>query len=440
MRPPRIPPAIEGLLAKVEGKRFLELLSHNLPDAPYWHWDELRHRRPPEGLNSEEWWLSLRLRRQARAQPLPVQDARGKTFSWFLTNSMQLILHKVDMGAGGSVSMPSQVTNHETRDQYYVSSLMEEAITSSQIEGAATTREIARDMLRSQRKPRDTGERMILNNYLTMRQLERWKNQDLTPDLIFEIHRSITQDTLEDPTAAGRLRRPDEIVEVVDEQTEEVLHVPPPAHTLPTRLQALCDFANQPDETLPFIHPVLRGILLHFWLAYDHPFKDGNGRTARALFYWLMLRRDFWLFQFISISQIILRSRRDYGMAFLKTETDSNDLNYFLLHQLQVIEQAIAALHDYIRRKTQELEEVGKNIKAIEEFNHRQQALLNRALRHPGTSFTIESHQNSHAVSYATARADLLRLVKLQLLNQRKRGKAFVFEAPVDLDQRLRQG
>jgi Fic family protein len=424
----------------VEGKRFLELLSHNLPDAPYWHWDELRHRRPPEGLNSEEWWLSLRLRRQARAQPLPVQDARGKTFSWFLTNSMQLILHKVDMGAGGSVSMPSQVTNHETRDQYYVSSLMEEAITSSQIEGAATTREIARDMLRSQRKPRDTGERMILNNYLTMRQLERWKNQDLTPDLIFEIHRSITQDTLEDPTAAGRLRRPDEIVEVVDEQTEEVLHVPPPAHTLPTRLQALCDFANQPDETLPFIHPVLRGILLHFWLAYDHPFKDGNGRTARALFYWLMLRRDFWLFQFISISQIILRSRRDYGMAFLKTETDSNDLNYFLLHQLQVIEQAIAALHDYIRRKTQELEEVGKNIKAIEEFNHRQQALLNRALRHPGTSFTIESHQNSHAVSYATARADLLRLVKLQLLNQRKRGKAFVFEAPVDLEQRLRQG
>jgi Fic family protein len=424
----------------VEGKRFLELLSHNLPDAPYWHWDELRHRRPPEGLNSEEWWLSLRLRRQARAQPLPVQDARGKTFSWFLTNSMQLILHKVDMGAGGRVSMPSQVTNHETRDQYYVSSLMEEAITSSQIEGAATTREIARDMLRSQRKPRDTGERMILNNYLTMRQLERWKNQDLTPDLIFEIHRSITQDTLEDPTAAGRLRRPDEIVEVVDEQTEEVLHVPPPAHTLPTRLQALCDFANQPDETLPFIHPVLRGILLHFWLAYDHPFKDGNGRTARALFYWLMLRRDFWLFQFISISQIILRSRRDYGMAFLKTETDSNDLNYFLLHQLQVIEQAIAALHDYIRRKTQELEEVGKNIKAIEEFNHRQQALLNRALRHPGTSFTIESHQNSHAVSYATARSDLLRLVKLQLLNQRKRGKAFVFEAPVDLEQRLRQG
>jgi Fic family protein len=127
-------------------------------------------------------------------------------------------------------------------------------------------------------------------------------------------------------------------------------------------------------------------------------------------------------------------------MAFLKTETDSNDLNYFLLHQLQVIEQAIAALHEYIRRKTQELEEAGKNIKAIDEFNHRQQALLNRALRHPGTIFTIESHQNSHAVSYATARADLLRLVKLQLLNQRKRGKAFVFEAPVDLEQRLRQG
>ena len=440
MKPPRTPPSLESLMAGLEQKRFLELLTLNLPNDAYWHWDELRHRQPPKGLTSEEWWLNLRLRRQTRAQLLPLTDARGRAFSWFLTDSMQFILHKVDMGAGGRVGMPSQVTHHETRDQYYVNSLMEEAITSSQIEGAATTREIARDMLRSQRQPRDMSERMILNNFLTMRQLEHWKDQDLTPELIFEIHRSITQDTLNDPSAAGRLRRPDEIVEVVDESTEEVLHMSPPAHLLPERLQSLCDFANQPEDSRPFIHPVVRGILLHFWLAYDHPFQDGNGRTARALFYWLMLRHDFWLFQFISISQIILRSRKAYGMAFLKTETDNHDLNYFLLHQLQVIEQAIEALHEYIRRKTQELEEIGHIIQAVEEFNHRQQALLNRALRHPGTIFTIESHQNSHLVSYATARADLLRLVERQLLNQRKRGKAFVFEAPADLEMRLRQG
>lgn len=293
-------------------------------------------------------------------------------------------------------------------------------------------------ILRSQIVPKDNSERMILNNYLTMREIEQWKNQKLTPELIFEIHRKITENTLDDSTAAGRLRRADELVEVVDEQTEEVLHVPPPACTLEKRMQAMCDFANQSDDSSPFVHPVIRGVILHFWLAYDHPFKDGNGRTARALFYWLMLNRGFWLFQFVSISQILLRSRSRNGQAFLKTETDDNDLNYFLLHQLEVIEQVIQSLHDYIARKTKEISEASKRLKALEEFNHRQETLLNRAIRHPGTAFTIESHQNSHDVSYATARADLLGLVERGVLTLRKRGKAFVFEAPSDMEQRLR--
>jgi Fic family protein len=144
------------------------------------------------------------------------------------------------------------------------------------------------------------------------------------------------------------------------------------------------------------------------------------------------------LFQFVSISQILLRSRSRNGQAFLKTETDDNDLNYFLLHQLEVIEQVIQSLHDYIARKTKEISEASKRLKALEEFNHRQETLLNRAIRHPGTAFTIESHQNSHDVSYATARADLLGLVERGVLTLRKRGKAFVFEAPSDMEQRLR--
>lgn len=438
MRMLRTPPPLQELVRKVGLDRFWELFSQKLPDDPYLHWDEVRHRSPPEGMTIEEWWLNLRHHRQSQSKALPLSDAKGGSFTWFLTDRMLLILHKLDMRAGGTVLMPAQVTNPATRDQYYVSSLMEEAITSSQIEGAATTREVARDMLRSQRVPKDNSERMILNNYLTMREMEQWKHQKLTPELIFEIHRKITENTLDDPTAAGRLRRADELVEVVDEQTEEVLHVPPHASTLEKRMQAMCDFANQSEDSSPFVHPIIRGVILHFWLAYDHPFKDGNGRTARALFYWLLLNRGFWLFQFVSISQILLRSRSRYGQSFLKTETDGNDLNYFLLHQLEVIEQAIQSLHDYITRKTNEISEASKRLKALEEFNHRQEALLNRAIRHPGAVFTIESHQNSHGVSYATARADLLGLVGRGLLTQRKRGKAFVFEAPADWEQRLR--
>ena len=430
---------MESLFKKTEPTRIISLITQKLPDDRYFHWDELRHRSPPEGCTLEEWWLSLRFQRNSQARVLPLLDPQERAFSWFLTDPMLLCLHKIDMMAGGTVQMPAQVTNSSTRDQYLVSRLMEEAITSSQLEGAATTREVARDMLRSKSEPRNISERMILNNYLTMSELTNWRTQSLTPELVYEIHRHITMDTLDDPTAAGRLRRVDEPVEVIDEMTEEVLHTPPPAETLEARLQAMCDFANQPDDAVPFVHPIIRAVILHFWLAYDHPFKDGNGRTARALFYWMMLKRGFWLFQFISISQILLKARAQYGQAFLKTETDGNDLNYFLLHQLGVIEQAIKSLHDYIRRKSEEVSEASKRLRALGEFNHRQEALLNRAIRHPGTAFTIESHQQSHRVSYATARSDILRLVELSLLTQRKRGQAFVFEAASDLEKRLNE-
>jgi Fic family protein len=53
---------------------------------------------------------------------------------------------------------------------------MEEAITSSQLEGAATTREVAKEMIREGRQPRDRSERMILNNYLTMQRIGAIRN------------------------------------------------------------------------------------------------------------------------------------------------------------------------------------------------------------------------------------------------------------------------
>src|SRR5205814_10028127 len=59
-------------------------------------------------------------------------------------------------------------------------------------------------------------------------------------------------------------------------------------------------------DALPIFHPMVRSMILHFWLAYDHPFVDGNGRTARALFYWSMLRNGYWMFEYITISKIIL--------------------------------------------------------------------------------------------------------------------------------------
>jgi len=311
-RLPRKPPPVQELLERCGGLRealpLLTLLASEAAGDRYLHRDQLRHRTPPQGLSHEQWWLAEKLSR--RPTPLPLRASDGQAF-WFSQPPVLLQgLHEIDIQAGTSVVAPEAVTTRSTRDRYLLNSLMEEAITSSQMEGAATTRDVAKAMIRSRRPPRDRSERMILNNFLTMQRIRELRDQPLTPELVLDLHRLVSEETLDDPADAGRLRLPGQQV-VVDDSYGTVFHVPPPAGELPERLAELCRFANGETPNV-FVHPVVRAIGLHFWLAYDHPFSDGNGRTARALFYWAMLHQGYWLFEFISISSVINKARGQY--------------------------------------------------------------------------------------------------------------------------------
>jgi Fic family protein len=411
-------------------------------EGKYRHWEILRHLPTPNGFRHEDWWGAIKLVRRPALKPLPLTDAGGKPFRYAVTDMIARLLHEIDLGAGGNIGMPDPIVNPQTRSQYVMHSLFQEAVTSSQLEGAATTRAVAKEMLRTGRPPQTRGERMILNNYVTMQRIAEWKQRQLDEELIFEMHRMVTEGTLDNPDAGGRLRRADEKITVQDTITGEVFYSPPPAGQLKQRLRKLCEFANGSVLDVGkgrgrFIHPVVRAILLHFWLAYDHPFVDGNGRTARALFYWSMLRQGYWLFEFVSISEILVKAPAQYATSFLYTETDGNDATYFLLYQCEVIRRAIATLHQYIERKSKQLREIETTLKGTTLLNHRQQALITHALRHPGSRYTIEGHRRSHGVAYETARYDLLGLVKSRLLEPRKVGRAFAFVAPADIGDRL---
>ncbi|HLP10156.1 MAG TPA: Fic family protein [Opitutaceae bacterium] len=438
MRLPQAPPPLEKLFAKVGTKRMAAML----PQAAtlwrqdrYLHWNELRRRPAPDDLTHEEWWLLVKMGRGPNLRQIPLADKAGRPFQFSIPVQLIELLHLIDRGLGSAWNLPAAVTHPSTRGEYVVSTLIQESITSSQLEGAVTTRDVAKEMLRSGRAPRDKSERMILNNYRTMQRIMDVRAEPLTPELVFELHRRVTEGTLEREDAAGRFRTDAELIRVMDMEGN-VFHEPPPAIELPQRLAAMCDFANQQTPEF-FLHPVIRAILLHFWLAYDHPFVDGNGRTARALFYWLMLHQGLELFEFISISQILLQAPTPYALAFLHTETDDNDLTYFILHQASVIRRAVQALHDFVAHKTALLRSTEKHLRTSDAINHRQQALLAHAIRNPDTRYTIAGHCNSHAVVYQTGRTDLLNLVELGLLTVRKSGRAMVFRAVEDLEGKL---
>lgn len=227
----------------------------------------------------------------------------------------------------------------------------------------------------------------------------------------------------------------------VDERTGDIVHKPPNAARLSDRLERVFAFANSKDEA-QFLHPVVKAILLHFMIGYEHPFTDGNGRTARALFYWAMARAGYWLAEFLSISTIIRNAPAQYVRAYLLTEHDDNDTTYFLDYNLRVLLRAIEELRRYIARKAKEMEDTERHLESahISGLNHRQVAAIRSLRQRPNKTYTIDEHRRTHRVTHQTARTDLLKLADLDLLKMQrttKQGRAFHFTLAPDLESPL---
>ncbi len=398
----------------------------------YCPWDTFSNLPLPEKTYSyEELWFYIKMFMRSSSKKVKnMVDIKGSQFSFCLTDNILKKLHIIDIHLSDNIIFEQVNIDEDQKNEWLkkrvISSLVDEAITSSQIEGAATTRKQAKAMLKSGKKPKNDDERMILNNYRAIRSItEEFKGEALSPELIKKIHYILTDNLLDNPDESGQFRKDDkeeEKVRVWDDST--LLFIPPDYKEIEKFIINLCSFVNDDKE---FYHPVIKAIILHFMIGYIHPFVDGNGRTARGLFYWYLVRKGYRLFEYVSISEVIKKSIGQYKRAYLYTEKDDEDLTYFIYYHLDVILKCIEILEKYVQNKILEHDQLKRRVRQQEGVNLRQIDLLNHAIRHKDAVYTIKGHLNSNKISWATARNDLLDLVNKDFLTKHKSGKELYF-------------
>ncbi len=386
----------------------------------YLYWDKVRFKTIPDGMSKEEYWKIIKFVRQAQSVDTPIKDEKsGKNFTWTKPPELEKFLHDVDLNTGGNLFSFASDIDDNNRSKFISRGVMEEAIASSQLEGAHTTRKAAKQLIREGRKPTNESERMIINNFNTMNLVEiTYKNNKLSRELLFELHAMITKDTVEQDEQ-GRFRRDEDQIVVTEKATGIIYHVPPKLDFVESEIDRLISFANDEIGT-SFIHPVVKAIMLHFWIGYLHPFTDGNGRLARLLFYWYLLRNNYWAFAYLPISRIIKKSPVQYGNAYVYSEQDDLDLTYFIDYNIRKTEQAIDDFKLYLKEKAEENSQMNKKSKTKYHLNDRQIQILQFLHSNPQESTNLKIHMNISHVSKATAIKDLKDLEKIGFIRSEK--------------------
>ncbi len=396
----------------------------------YLFWDKVRYKPRPKELSAEEFWAVIKLLRQyssSRTNTV-VKDKQGKPFSWQPLPGMDYFLHDVDMNLGGLLQ--SQAPDDQpTRRTYISGGVIEEAIASSQLEGANTTRRVAKRMIVEKRAPSNKPEQMIMNNYQTMLDVEGGLcNKEMSLDLLCDLHELLTHDTIKSDEV-GRFRKAGENIVVHNTKTGDIHHVPPPLKFMKKEIKRFIAYANDAVPKAEFVHPLIKAIILHFWIAYLHPFTDGNGRLARTIFYWYLLRKEYWAFSYLHLSRVILKSPTQYSYAYLYTEQDDNDLTYFIDYNIRKIRQAKNEFEKYYKRKEAENRSMAKLARGKYKLNDRQIQLLKYLHKDATLTSSIKSHSHMNDIGRMTARKDLERLEELGFLTSEKVGRDRPFTA-----------
>ena len=395
----------------------------SINEPKYLFWSKAMFKPTPDSFSARDAWLTARLLRKFSAIPSPIKTPDDMHFAYVKLSQFDRLLHNIDLQIGGQFLVTK--INTEERQKFLSRGILEEAIASSQLEGASTSRRHAKKMIAEKRTPNNVSEWMIYNNYLTLTAVdEEYKDRALSKELLLEMHASLTTNTLEEPEDVGRFRVPGDGVNVI--YKEKIAHVAPSSEFVGEQLDQLVKYANDDKE---FVHPLIKASILHFWMGYLHPFADGNGRLARTVFYWYLLKHGYWGMAYIPISLVIKRAKKQYTYAYIYAEQDNLDLTYFLDYSLRRINTAIDEFDIYVQTLEDENKLIESKLRGTVVANDRQKQLVYYLLSDDTNYVSEMSHRTMNGIARNTARADLEGLHSKELLHKVQEGRRVKYYA-----------
>lgn len=407
----------------------------------YLYWEKIKRKKFDSSQDNLTIWANIKYSRKIRSKHTPITTPDGQNFVWVQCAHYEEVLHNFTQSLSGyMVSTTPHILDDKEKEIYITRGLVEEAIASSQLEGANTSRAYAKKMITESIPPHDNSQRMIVNNYRAMQKIEEYyKHKKMSLERLNALHEILTKDGAMDQGEAGRFRTDeDEIVINAKWADGKVAHIPPKMEFVEKEILRLIDFAND-ELDVGFIHPVIKAIMLHFWIGYLHPYADGNGRLARVMFYWYLLRKGYWMFAFMPISEAIKTAPTQYGWAYIYSEQDDYDLTYFLDYNLRKILQAQKSFEEYLVRKKKENEQIVKTANRLDMLNIRQVKIAQFLKTHKGEATNVSAVTTLFGVSQMTAIRDLKDMEAQGLLIPKRKGRN-VFYHPTEKLLRLMEG
>ena len=366
--------------------------------------------RLPVSISIQQFWPELEKERRKHSQELPLLAQDGKPFWFVLTSGIEKQCDAIAELARRDIAF----TGPEF-DALFQDAVVDEAVYSSVIEGAFTSREQAADFIRQNKQPRNKSEQMVKNNYDALTYVLEHLEDEISEATILQITQIVTRSAAEVQVTGYR----DGAVYVTGR--EGVVYTPPQADAVPEMMRSLVAFIQKSE-----LHPLLKACIAHFYFVYIHPFGDGNGRTARALSYMMLLQSGYDFFRYFSISGIVAEERGKYYRSMRNVEDSDGDMTYFIDVYSGMLARTVEKMEHHLKyhvlanQKLKELEQNGT-------LNERQLKGAKWLLESSGSNVTVEIWRKKYQVVTETARRDLLALCDAGLLVRELDGRKAVF-------------